>query len=119
MSVAETKLIGVVDAGSNSIKFVIYSIPNFHQICSHEIRINQLSPKEGYLEHDPIEIVNAVRESAKVAINLLPNYGFSKSNISTIGITNQRETTVLWNKKTGKPLYNAIGKVYNKLYTWH
>ncbi|KAL7035453.1 hypothetical protein ACKWTF_008379 [Chironomus riparius] len=104
----QTKLIGVIDAGSNSVKFVIYQIPNFNQVCAHEIDIKQISPKEGFLEHDPEEIISAVRESAKVALHLLPNYGFTKDNIYTIGITNQRETTVLWNKKTGKPLYNAI-----------
>jgi len=114
MSAAETKLIGVIDAGSNSIKFVIYQIPNFIHICSHEIILKQISIKEGYLEHDPDEIIKAVRETADVAINLLSNFNLSKNNISGVGITNQRETTVLWNKKTGKPLYNAIGEIYNK-----
>ncbi|KAG5680113.1 hypothetical protein PVAND_009639 [Polypedilum vanderplanki] len=104
----QTKLIGVIDAGTNTVKFVIYKIPNFDQLCSHEIEIKQISLKEGYLEHDPLEILSAVHQSAKIAIESLQNYGFSKDNISTIGITNQRETTVMWNKKTGRPLYNAI-----------
>jgi glycerol kinase len=111
----QSKLIGVVDAGTNSVQFVIYRIPNFEQICYHEIKIKQISLKDGWLEHDPIEIINAVRESAKIVINILPNYGFSKRNISAIGITNQRETTVTWNKKTGLPLYNAIGEIKNFL----
>lgn len=105
----QTKCVAVVDAGTNNVKFVIYKIPSFEQICSHEIKIRQISVKEGFVEHDPIEILNAVRESAKVAINLLSNYGLSKKNLSTIGITNQRETVIVWNSKTGKPLYNAIG----------
>lgn len=104
------KLIGVIDAGTNKIKFVIYKTPSFEEICSHCIRIAQISSIEGYLEHDPIEIISAVRESAKVALHLLPNHGFQVSDIASIGITNQRETVVLWNKQNGAPLHNAIGK---------
>lgn len=105
-----SKLIGVVDAGTNKIRFVIYKTPNFEELCSHEVRIAQISPQEGWLEHDPTEIIAAIRECAKVAIHLLPNHGFSKSNIACIGITNQRETVVVWHKSTGQPLCNAIGK---------
>lgn len=61
------KLIGVIDAGTNKIKFVIHKTPSFEEICSHEVRINQISPKDGWLEHDPKEIIEAVRESAKVS----------------------------------------------------
>ncbi|CAO1406656.1 unnamed protein product [Diamesa tonsa] len=102
------KLIGVIDAGTNSVKFVIYNTPNFDEICSHEIHITQISEQPQHLEHDPIEILNAVRECASVVIHLLPNYGFTKQNIVCIGVTNQRETAVCWNKVTGEPLYNAI-----------
>jgi glycerol kinase len=105
-----SRLIGVIDAGTNKIRFVVFKTPNFEEIVSHEVRIKQISPKEGWLEHDPIEIIDAVRECAKVALHLLPNQGFSKSEITCIGITNQRETVMLWNKQSGKPLYNAIGK---------
>lgn len=102
-------LVGVIDAGTNSVRFVIYSIPNFEEICVHEMKISQISIKDGWLEHDPLEIMHAVRECAKVAMHLLPNHGYSKRNLATIGITNPRETVVMWNKQTGAPLYNAIG----------
>jgi glycerol kinase len=109
-----SRLIGVIDAGTNSIRFVIFKTSNFAQeqkeLCSHEIEIKQISLKEGWLEHNPVEIINAVRECAKIVIHSLPNYGFSKDDISCIGITNQRETVVVWDKNTGKPLYNAIGE---------
>lgn len=105
-----SRLIGVIDAGTNKIRFVIYKTPNFEELCSHEVRIEQISLKEGYLEHNPKEIIDAVRECAKVTIHLLPNHGFSKANIASIGITNQRETVVLWNKLTGQALHNAIGE---------
>lgn len=105
---AEKKLIGVIDAGTTTVKFVIYQIPHFNQICSHEIKIKQISTKDGWVEHDPEEIIKAVRESAKVAIAILPNFGFTKNNIASLGVTNQRETIIVWNKKTSKPLYNAV-----------
>jgi glycerol kinase len=104
------KLISVIDAGTNKIKFVIYKTPSFEEVVSHEIRISQISLKEGHLEHDPKEIISAIRECARVAIHLLPNHGFSKGNIACFGVTNQRETVVLWDKQSGEPLHNAIGE---------
>lgn len=109
------RLVGVIDAGTNKIRFTVYKTPNFEEICWHELKIAQISLKEGWLEHDPNEIIYAVRECAKVCIHLLPNHGFSKSNIACIGITNQRETVVLWNKKTDQPLHNAIGEKFTFL----
>lgn len=109
--IEKMRLIGVIDAGTNKIKFVIYKTPDFEEVCSHEVRIAQISLKEGWLEHDPREIISAVRESATVAIHLLPNHGFKVSDIASIGVTNQRETVVLWNKQTGEPLHNAIGEL--------
>jgi glycerol kinase len=105
-----SRLIGVIDAGTNKIVFTVYKTPNFEEIVSHEVRIKQISPKEGWLEHDPMEIIDAVRECSKVALHLLPNQGYSKSDVTCIGVTNQRETVMMWNKQTGEPLYNAIGK---------
>lgn len=104
------RLIGVIVAGTNQVRFVIYVTPHFEELSSHAVKIAQISSQEGWLEHDPMEIIDAVRECAKVAIHLLPNHGYSKSDIASIGITNQRETVVMWNKLNGEPLHNAIGK---------
>lgn len=93
------------------MKFAVFNIPHLEELCSHEIKIKQITLHKGYFEQDPLEIINAIRECAKVAVHLLPNYGLSKANIACIGITNQRETTVMWNKKTGEPLHNAIGEM--------
>lgn len=106
------RLISVIDAGTNKIRFVIYKTPNFEELCAHEVRIKQISPETGHLEHDPKEIIAAIRECAKVAIHLLPNHGYSKENIACLGVTNQRETVVLWDKVSGEPLCNAIGKIF-------
>lgn len=107
-------LVGVIDAGTNSVRFVIFKSSDFAQqkkeVLSHEIEIKQISLKDGWLEHNPVEIITAIRECASVVIHSLSNHGFRKQDISCIGITNQRETVVVWDKFSGKPLYNAIGE---------
>ena len=67
--------------------------------------IKQYYPQPGWVEHDPDEIFESVINSAKIAMN---NANIGPKNIKAIGITNQRETAVLWDKQTGKPLHKAI-----------
>lgn len=110
-----SRLVGVIDAGTNSVRFALFkaadfALPEQNEILSHEIEIRQISLNDGWLEHNPVEIIAAIRECASVVIHALPNHGFSKQDISCIGITNQRETVVVWDKLSGKPLYNAIGE---------
>ena len=66
---------------------------------------NQYFPNEGWVEHDPLEIWNDVKNLIK---KILKKNKLLSKNIISIGITNQRETTVVWNRKTGVPVYNAI-----------
>lgn len=78
----------------------------------HEVEIKQINPNERWVEQDPIEILNAIRICTTQAIKKLDQITpclYTKNDIITIGITNQRETIVVWDKFTGKPLYNAIG----------
>ena len=93
-----------IDQGTTSSRVVLYDdkfkIKNIQQ---KEFR--QFFPKDGWVEHDAEEIWNDVKKLIQLTIKknkLKPN------QIASIGITNQRETTVLWNKITGKPLYKAI-----------
>jgi glycerol kinase len=65
----------------------------------------QIFPRPGWVEHDPIEIWSS---QAGVAIEALAQAGLGESDIAAIGITNQRETTLLWDRETGQPVYNAI-----------
>jgi glycerol kinase len=67
--------------------------------------ITQHYPRQGWVEHDPREIWST---QAGVVAEVLTQAGLSGSNIAAAGITNQRETTIMWNRKTGKPVYNAI-----------
>lgn len=106
------KLIGVIDAGTRTVKFCLFKSQHPEQIAEHAIKINMLTPDEGWHEQDPMEILNAVNTCIDSVLGKLGGLGFNVDDIITIGITNQRETTIVWDKTTGKPLHNAIGKNY-------
>lgn len=92
----------------------IFKTPHFEELCSHEIDIQQISPRERWVEHDPEQILDAVRSAAAQAIKKLDNFIpsiYSVKDIVSIGVTNQRETVVAWDKYTGEPLHNAIGEL--------
>lgn len=85
-------------------------------MCTHEIEIKQISPHDRWVEHDPMQILEAVRGCASRAIEKLDNFIpdiYSVKDIVTIGVTNQRETLVAWDKYTGEPFYNAIGECWS------
>lgn len=90
--------------------FQIYKTPELEEVCSHTIEIQQINPKVGWVEQDPLDIMNNVLLCVQKACQQLKDLGFSVKDIVTIGITNQRETTVVWDKVTGQPFYNAIGE---------
>ena len=98
------KFIVSIDQGTTSSRVVLFDTKgNIKFISQYEFK--QYFPRNGWVEHNPNEIwsttLKALKQVIKKAISL-------KGQILTIGITNQRETTILWNKKTGKPIYNAI-----------
>lgn len=80
-------------------------------MASHQIPISKICPREGWVEQDPMEIMNAVRETLDKTVSQLKKNGVDIRRLKAIGVTNQRETTVPWDSKTGKPLHNAIGKL--------
>ena len=98
------KYILTIDQGTTSSRVVLYDVKfNIKSIEQKEFK--QYFPKDGWVEHDAEEIWRDVKHliSRTIKKNKL-----KPSQIISIGITNQRETTVLWNKKTGKPIYKAI-----------
>ena len=98
------KYILAIDAGTTSSRSVIFD-KNGNQIAISQYEFEQFFPKKGWVEHDPEEIWETQLKSIKEVIHLAK---IKPGNIDSIGITNQRETTVIWNKKTGIPVYNAI-----------
>ena len=98
------KFIISIDAGTTSNRAILFDLKG-KPIFSSQKEFTQYFPKSGWVEHDPEEIWSTTRKVLKDAI-LKANK--LKGKILTIGITNQRETTVLWDKKTGKTVYKAI-----------
>ena len=98
------KFIVSIDQGTTSSKVILYD-SKFNKIDSVKKELTQFFPKNGWVEHDALEIWHDVRN---LLHKLIKKNKMSVSQIFSIGITNQRETTVLWNKKTGKPIYKAI-----------
>lgn len=78
-----------------------------HVICHHQIEFKQLYPSPGYHEHDPQSYMISIDECIIECLKKFEVLGYEKSMILSVGITNQRETTVVWDRTTGKPLYNA------------
>jgi glycerol kinase len=91
-----------IDQGTTSTRAIIFDAAGA-AVASHAIEIRQIYPDNGWVEHDANEIWQSVRSCCRVAAK-----GIAPGDIAAIGITNQRETTVLWDRRTGMPLYNAI-----------
>jgi len=98
------KYILALDQGTTSSRAIIFD-SNGAIISSSQKEFKQIYPHPGWIEHDPIEIWETQLASAKEAMK---NIGANPEDIAGIGITNQRETTVLWDKNTGEPVHNAI-----------
>ena len=98
------KYIMALDAGTTSNRCILFNAAG--EICSvAQKEFTQIFPQPGWVEHDADEIFSTQLEVAKQAMQ---NIGASAGDIAAIGITNQRETTVVWNRHTGRPVYNAI-----------
>lgn len=98
------KYILSIDAGTSSSRAVV--VNNLGEIIGiSQYEFQQFFPKSGWVEHDPMEIWNTQLRAIK---DVLKKTNINANMIQSIGITNQRETTVIWNKNTGLPVYNAI-----------
>ncbi len=98
------KFLVAIDQGTTSTKVILFDIKGNIKFKS-QFEIKQYFPKNGWVEHSPNEIWLTTLKALKKVIKKSEDL---KGNIISLGITNQRETTILWNKKTGKPIYNAI-----------
>uniref|UniRef100_A0A3Q1BF90 glycerol kinase n=1 Tax=Amphiprion ocellaris TaxID=80972 RepID=A0A3Q1BF90_AMPOC len=101
-------LVAAIDQGTSSTRFLVFNAKTAELICHHQVEINQSFPKEGWVEEDPREIMQSVYECMERTCEKLCQLNISVSNIKAVGVTNQRETTLVWDKETGEPLYNAI-----------
>jgi len=98
------KFIVAIDQGTTSSRAILFNIQG-KPLFKSQLEFKQYFPKDGWVEHNPEEIWNKTK---KVLVNVINKSKKLKGDILTIGITNQRETTILWDRVTGKPVYNAI-----------
>jgi glycerol kinase len=98
------EFVGAVDQGTTSSRFMIFDHSG-NEVGRHQLEHEQILPQAGWVEHNPVEIWERTSAVLQTALN---KTGLSASDLVALGITNQRETTVVWDKRTGRPLYNAI-----------
>ena len=96
--------VGAIDQGTTSTRFMIFDHGG-NVVGVDQKEHEQIFPKPGWVEHDPEEIWT---RTVEVINGALKKAGITASDLAAVGITNQRETTVVWNRKTGKPVYNAL-----------
>ncbi len=96
--------LGAIDQGTTSTRFIVFDRTG-RIVSMAQKEHEQIYPKPGWVEHDPEEIW---RRTQEVISDAMQQRGLRPRDIAAIGITNQRETTILWNRKTGKAIYNAI-----------
>lgn len=101
---AKERYVGAIDQGTTSTRFFIFNY-NGDIVAMHQLEHRQIYPRPGWVEHDPVEIRDRMHDVISEGLN---RSGIAAERLTAIGITNQRETTVVWNKKTGQPYYNAI-----------
>jgi glycerol kinase len=96
--------VAAIDQGTTSTRFMIFDHGG-GEVARHQLEHEQILPRAGWVEHDPVEIWERTRSVTESALN---RAGLAASDLAALGVTNQRETTVVWNPKTGRPYCNAI-----------
>ena len=96
--------VAAVDQGTTSTRCMIFDHGG-NEVARHQLEHEQIMPKAGWVEHNPVEIWERTSSVIQTALH---SKKLTHQDIAALGITNQRETTVVWNRKTGRPYYNAI-----------
>src|SRR5437870_5529594 len=99
-----SQYIGAIDQGTTSTRFIVFDRTG-RIACVAQKEHEQIYPQPGWVEHDPAEIW---RRTEEVMADALELRGLRAADIAAIGITNQRETTVVWDRRTGDPVHNAL-----------
>ena len=99
-----SRYIGAIDQGTTSTRFIVFDRAG-ETIASAQKEHRQIYPQPGWVEHDPLEIW---RNTQSVIAEALRSAGLDAHDLAAVGITNQRETTLLWDRATGTPMHNAV-----------
>jgi glycerol kinase len=98
------KYVLALDQGTSSSRAIVFDQEG-RPVCAAQREFRQIFPQPGWVEHDPKEILSSQRDTARQAVR---ESGISPKDLMAIGITNQRETAILWDRQTGEPIANAI-----------
>ncbi len=98
------EFVAAIDQGTTSTRFMVFDHGG-KEIGKHQLEHSQIMPQPGWVEHNPVEILDRTSSVVQTAMNRLR---IDAGDLEALGITNQRETTVVWNRRTGRPYYNAI-----------
>ncbi len=96
--------VGAIDQGTTSTRFMIFDHGG-NEVGRYQLEHQQILPRAGWVEHNPIEIWERTVAVTRTAIHAAD---LTAADFAALGVTNQRETTVVWNRRTGRPYYNAI-----------
>ena len=98
------EFVGAIDQGTTSTRFIVFTKQG-KLLTSYQLEHEQIYPKPGWVEHNPLEIWDKTQQVIRKGLEFA---SIDADQLAAIGITNQRETAVVWDKRTGKPFYNAI-----------
>jgi len=96
--------VGAVDQGTTSTRYMVFDHGG-NEIGRHQLEHEQILPQAGWVEHNPLEIWERTSAVIRTAMSELKLHA---ADLAALGVTNQRETTVVWDRRSGRPLYNAI-----------
>jgi glycerol kinase len=96
--------VGAVDQGTTSTRFMIFDHGG-NEVARHQLEHEQILPQAGWVEHNPVEILDRTTTVVRTAMQ---NANLQATDLAALGVTNQRETAVVWDRRTGRPYYNAI-----------
>ena len=98
------EFVGALDQGTSSTRFIVFDHDG-REVASHQLEHKRILPRPGWVEHDPLEILDRARTTMRAALS---SARLTPADLAAVGLTNQRETTVVWDRKTGLPYMNAI-----------
>src|SRR3954463_4613472 len=99
-----SQYVAAIDQGTTSTRCILFDASG-RPVAADQMEHRQILPRAGWVEHDPMEIWDNTR---RVVAEALARADVTASDLAAVGITNQRETTVVWDRRTGRPVYNAI-----------
>ncbi|KAL3285051.1 hypothetical protein HHI36_019177 [Cryptolaemus montrouzieri] len=101
-------LVGAIDEGTSSARFILFKAGSVEEVASYQEELSSIFPQEGWVEQDPMRIIDLVNTCINKTVDELISKGGKVTDIVAVGITNQRESTVVWDRTSGIPFYNSI-----------